>query len=144
MKAKQSFTVYMDDKNNFVPHYSGDSMDGKTKIDVLKGKDVPDFIVADLLGANPDYLEMEYEQGRVKISDEELVRYGMKSAKIERPPVIEPRYSQETLTKIFNEKGIDGLLEIAKKFGIVKFSPKKNPIMEVLKAQEKSRRERKV
>lgn len=142
MKAKQQFVVYLDKEGNPTSYYSGEPKE-VTKKEFKVNDEVPDALVADLLKSNPDYLQVEYKAGQFDLTEEELVKFNMKSGKIERPPIVEPRYSQENLTKIFNEKGLKGLKEIGDKFGVTDRSSK-NLIMEILKAQEKHRRERKI
>ena len=142
MKAKQDFVVYLDTNGNMTSYYSGEAKQ-VTKKEFKKGKEVDDALVGDLIKTNPDYLEVEYKAGQFDLTNEELVKYGLKSAKIERPPIVEARYSQENLTRILNEKGIEGLRKIGDKFG-VKDRSSKNLIMEILKEQEKQRRERRV
>lgn len=142
MKAKQHFVVYLDSDGNMTSYYSGEAKK-VTKKEFKVNDEVDDVLTADLLKRNPDFLQVEYEAGQFKLTEEELVKYNMKSGKIERPPLVEPRYSQENLTRIFNEKGMKGLKEIGAEFGVTD-SSSKNLIMEILREQEKHRRERKV
>ena len=142
MKAKQNFVVYLDNQGNMTSYYSGEQKE-VTKLSFKIEEEVPDNLAADLLKTNPDFLQVEYEGGQFKLTDEELVKFNLKSGKIERPAIVEPRYSQENLTKIFNEKGMKGLKEIGNNFGVTD-SSSKNLIMEILRAQEEYRRTRKV
>ena len=141
MRAKQNFTVYVDSNKNMIPHSCTDSIEGKTKIDVKIGDEVPDFLVAEFLKSNPDYLQVEYEAGQLKLTDEELVKYNLKSRKIEREPFIKPRkYSQDSLTKILNKDGKDALAKIMKEEFGIEVKPSKKLLVEILRLQEQRRR----
>ena len=142
MKAKQHFVIYLDKDGNMTSYYSGEDKQ-VTKKEFKVNDEVPDVLVADLIKTNPDFLQVEYGAGQFVLTEDERKRFNMVSGKIERPALVEPRYSQENLTKILNEQGMKGLKEIGDKFG-VKDRSSKNLIMEILRAQEEHRRTRKV
>ena len=142
MKAKQNFVVYVDSNKNLVSHYSGNSMEGKTEMKFKVNEEVPDFLVADLIKSNPDLLQVEFEAGQFKLTEEEKKRFNLSSGKIERPPIVSPRkYSQDSLTRILNEKGIEELKRIAEEeFKMNVQKPTKTLLTKILLEQEKQRR----
>ena len=146
MKAKQDFVIYLDSNKNMTSHYSGDPMTGKSELKFKVNDEVPDNLVGDLLKTNPGFLQVDYEAGQFKLTNEELVKYGLKSGKIERPPIVPPRkYSQESLTKILNSKGVEELKRIAEEeFGMKDIKASKSLIVKILNESEKQRRERRV
>ena len=142
MKAKQNFTVYVDDKWNLVPHYSGDSMIGKKEIRVKVGEDVPNEIAKTLIVTNPHYLAVEYEAGQFKLTEQEKKDLGI-SGKIIRPPIVpKERHSEESLIQLYNKKGREALEKLAFELSL-KFKPNTNYnklITMILKESEKRRR----
>ena len=143
MKAKQNFVVYLDKNENMTPYYSGESKEVK-ELKFKVNDEVPDIIVADLIKTNPDYLQVEYASGQFKLTEEEKKRFNLVSGKIERPPLVPPRkYSQDSLTKILNEKGVEELKKIAEEeFGMEVKKASKTLLTKILLEQEQRRRNR--
>ena len=143
MKAKQNFVVYLDKNENMTPYYSGESKEVK-ELKFKVNDEVPDILVADLIKTNPDYLQVEYASGQFKLTEEEKKRFNLVSGKIERPPLVPPRkYSQDSLTKILNEKGVEELKKIAEEeFGMEVKKASKTLLTKILLEQEQRRRNR--
>ena len=143
MKAKQNFVVYLDKNENMTPYYSGESKEVK-ELKFKVNDEAPDILVADLIKTNPDYLQVEYASGQFKLTEEEKKRFNLVSGKIERPPLVPPRkYSQDSLTKILNEKGVGELKKIAEEeFGMEVEKASKTLLTKILLEQEQRRRNR--
>ena len=143
MKARQDFVVYIDATGNLVSHASGEPMDGKTRLEFKKGADIkPDSLVGDFLRRNPELLEIEYVNGRILLTEEQMKLYNLPEGKITTEPRIIPRkYSQESLTQLMNEKGTEELKKIAENdFHMTNVRASKTLITKILLAQEESRR----
>ena len=143
MKAKQNFEIYLDNKGNMTSYYSGEPK-AVTKLSFKVGDEVTDNLVADLLKTNPDFLQVEYSAGQFQLTDDEKVRFNLKSGKITRPPIVPPRkYSETKLVQIYNEGGQDALEKIAvEEFGLeIKPRTRYNKVLTmILNEQEKRRR----
>ena len=142
MKAKQNFVLYLDSNRNPVSYYSGESMDGKIVVKLQKGDEIPDDLVSTLLKRLPDYVDVEYKAGQFVLTDEEKKRFGMASGKIEVTPIVTPRkYSQNSLTVIYNKEGVKELKRIAEEeFNMKDVKASKSLITAILLKQEESRR----
>ena len=142
MKAKQHFVVYLDNQGNMTSYYSGEPKQ-VTKKEFKINDEVSDELVADLLKSNPDYLQVEYEMGQFKLTDEERKRFKMPSGKIVVEPIVpKERVSEESLIGIYNKGGKDALEKIAFELGL-KITSKTNYnkiITMILSESEKRRR----
>ena len=118
MKAKQNFVIYLDSDGNRTSYYSGEPKQ-VTKKEFKVNDEVPDELVAELIKTNPEFLQVEYEAGQFKLTNEELIRFNMKSGKIERPPIVpKNRVSEDSLVKLYNKKGKKALEKRAAKLGL--------------------------
>ena len=149
MKARQDFELYIDKSTNNITSYcSGDSKSHLKELKFKIGDDIPNDYIKDLLMHLPDYVEIEYKDGNMILPETGKKIVGPKIEKPERPkakPRIPRReYSMESLTIVFNSKGLAGLKEIAKNFKDEKGNTltdrsSRRLIAEILKAQDKGR-----
>ena len=137
MKAIQDFEVFVNKNNDRVPHYSGSSIEGKKKLAIKKGEDIPKEVASDILQFNRDFVDLK------TVTDEERT-------KVKKPaPKIVPRgYSQESLTKLINsfgkhkEDALDALRLILEKDFSYKSRSRRLGFLrnKILSLQEKKRR----
>ncbi|MHA1827946.1 MAG: hypothetical protein ACTSX6_04780 [Candidatus Heimdallarchaeaceae archaeon] len=136
MKAKQDFVIHVTkDTGDPISYKEGEPMTNIKKIVVKKGDEVPEDILQNIYLFNRDFLEIQYKDG-VPVLPKEL--QDKKS-----PPLIPKRkYSMESLHKVYEKKGLQGLKEIGAKFDPpITDRSHKRLISEILTAQEKIQRE---
>lgn len=142
MKARQDFLLALDKKGNRVSFTGVEK--GVEEVLIEKGKEVPDRYVHDLVLRNPDFLDLKFEEGRVVLSEAEQKKFDLPDGKlpVPKPKVIKREHSNESLVKLYNAEGMDGLKKVGEKFNVTDRSHKKL-INEILREQEKIVRENK-
>lgn len=99
MKARQDFVMYVSSKSNKPrPHKSGESLEGKNKIKVLKGKEIPKEIEELILRDFRDFADIPKEI--------------LKDLPKPEPRVTKREYSMENLVN----KSLSELKKIGAKF----------------------------
>ena len=135
MKAKVDFVFHLkEDTGQPAVYTEGESKDGIKELKVKKGEEVPEEIQEYLFLYLKDYLELEYKDGIAVVPDN-------LKGKEPKPIISKRKYSEESLHKVYEKDGMDGLKKIGKKFDppITDRSYKKL-INEILTAQERERR----
>lgn len=123
MKARQDFRMFIDKEGTPISHKSGESMEGKKKIEVAKGKEIPKEIEQIILVRFPSFAEIP-EEKRKEIPKPE-------------PRVTKREYSMENL----GNKSLSELKKIGAKFEPPITDRSKNQIIsEILTAQERIKR----
>lgn len=160
MKALQSFVVYVNGSGSMVQFNEGrDSLEGITRFEVEAGEEVegllPAGVVHDLVLAIPSFLDLKREEGVIKLSDEEKRKFLFVSENdgkvVDRSPEVlaeearlaapktlkvpDRSWTEEKLRLIANEKGLKGLKEVGKLFGVTDTSINRL-IYEILRVQE--------
>ena len=71
MKANQDFELVLDKKSGKrIPYRDGEAVE-VTKLNIKKGEEVPAEFVHDLAMSNPEYLELEFKEGKYVMPKEE-------------------------------------------------------------------------
>lgn len=137
MKSIEDFIIVTNKDGTRVPYRDGDSKEGLEFIEVKKGTEIPNKFLKEIAEKNlhlvagvefKDMIPINLPEG-IGISPPILTEFKVKKRK----------YSQESLTKIYNEKGFSALKEIGTEFGVTDKSSKKL-ITEILRAQEEKQR----
>lgn len=137
MKSIEDFVIVIDKDGTRVPYRDGDSKEGLEFIQVKKGTEIPEKYLKEICEKNlhlvagvefKDMIPINLPEG-IGISKPVLTEFKVKKRK----------YSQESLTKIYNEKGFSALKEIGTEFGVKENSYKKL-IPEILRIQEERQR----
>ena len=141
MKAKQNFVIHVDKEGNLIP-------DGK-EIVVKVGEELdklPINSIKTILVNLPDFLDLpKNAKGQIQLSPEDEKKYvyhppSERILKEETKLVVpEEKYTIESLTVLYNKKGIKALKEIATNEFKLKTETKsyKKLISEILNAQDK-------
>lgn len=143
MIAKEDFKIYLSKEDNLTSYYSGEDKIVK-EISYKKGEEVPDETVSLLIANNPNYFELEYENGLLKLTEKQAKLFNLPLFKIVSKPFAPPRkYSEDKLVQIYNVGGQDALQKIAEEEFKIEVKPraKYNTIITaILKKQEENRR----
>ena len=136
MKALDNLVIVLDKNGHRVPYKHGDSKAGLKFIEVKKGTEIPKAYLKDIAERNIELLAgIEYKD-KVPQNLPEGVGIPVVSKKLK---IKKRQYTQESLTKIKNEKGFSALKEIGAKFGVTDRSSRRL-ITEILNAQEEKQR----
>jgi len=137
MKAAQDFEICIDKEGNRVSNYSSE-IPKDAKIHKFKvGEEVPNKFLPDLIIFNPDYLKIEYKDGKMILPKE--VEVNKESKERKRKYLQPPKYTQESLQEKRNKLGWKKFREWAKeKFNTTDRSSSQL-IVEILKIQEEKK-----
>ncbi len=137
MNATEDFTIAVNKDGFRVPYRVGVTYKNLTFIHVRKGNEIPTKFLKNIIEHNIELVDVKYKFRKpinlpngMDISQPEI----SKTMKINRR-----KYSQESLTKLYNEKGFSALKEIGKEFGVTDRSYRRL-INEILTAQETKQR----
>lgn len=134
MKARQDFEIVINSAGKRISYREGEDPKPNKIIKIKVGDLVPEAYIHDLLMYNPELLEVEFENGRHKLSEQQKKKYGFADVKIK--PEVKKLYTQEGLLKLRKGKGFKALKKIGKLFGVTDRSTTKL-IKEILIEQNK-------
>ncbi len=139
MKAAQDFVIYTNKEGTRVPYKQGDDKTNIKEIEVKKGDEIPKEYLKDFVTRNIEYVDVKF------VNKQPILPEGWKliPKKVPKTMIIKKRkYSQESLTVIYNKKGQDGIQKIAEEeFGIVvkRYTRYSKIVNDILKKQEEMR-----
>ena len=141
MKAIQDFVLHVraDGAQNRIPFKEGDLTKNVKVINVLKGKEIPQKYLREIILKNPELADLQYSEKRPINIPKDLGIVLPEPSK--KPMKILPRkYSQSSLNEIYNKEGFAALKKIGEQFDPpVTDRSSRRIIVEILKAQEEER-----
>jgi len=129
MKARQDFVIHVDKNGTRVPHYSGDSMEGKSEISFKKGDDVPEEYVADLIRFNTDLIDVPTLNEKPVLSEEDQIKYNLKKDTRENP-IVQPSPAKDSATPQITEQELIALTKSKQEQIIKELTTSKVPTTE--------------
>ena len=138
MKAGEDLIIIRNKEGVTVPYKEGDSKEGLTFKTVKKGTEIP-------IDSLKRFVERNIEKiGDVRYIDNFPVNlpkgFGIIPAEVPKTMKIKRRkYSQDSLTALYDEQGFSALKKIGEEFGVTDRSSSRL-IVEILRAQEERQR----
>jgi len=138
MKAAENITIVIHDKDkNLVSYKDGDSKAGLTFTVIKKGEEIPSNLLRNLVERNIEKIgDIIYKDKRPTNLPKDFNVESKTSTKME---IKKRKYSQNSLTKIYNDKGFSALKKIGEEFGVTDRSYRRL-INEILTVQEERQR----
>jgi len=135
MKAAEDIVIIKNKEGIIVPYKSGDSKAGLTFKVIKKGSEIPYDILVRMVARNIEKVADVKYLDKIPIN----LPKGLYSKPEPEKMVIKRRkYSQDSLTGIYDEKGFSALKKIGEEFGVTDRSSRRL-IVEILRAQEEQR-----
>lgn len=136
MKSLDNFTIVLR-RGLPIPYKDGDSKKDVEFVKVKKGEDIPKKILKLVIERNLIYVDVKYIN---KVPQGLPTDIGLSLPEVSKELKIKPRkYTQNSLTKVYNDNGFSALKKIGEEFGTTDRSYRRL-IVEILKLQEERQR----
>ena len=140
MKAGEDLIIIIDESGTLVPYKEGDSKDGLTFKTIKKGTEIPGEFLKRFIERNLEKIGDVIYKDKVPINLPKDL--GLTTPPVSKKMKIKRRkYSQESLTEIYNKDGFSALRKIGQEFDppVIDRSYRRI-IVEILRAQEERQR----
>ena len=136
MKATKDFTIILREGIR-VPYKEGDDKTNLKFIKIKKNQEIPNEHIRNIIERNLELVDVEYKDKKPILPKE----FSPEPKPIKKMKIEKRKYSQESLTKLYNEEGMSALKEVGKEFDpLVTDRSYRRLIAEILRAQEERQR----